>query len=245
MEKNLNTDNPAGRLLDILKKGQGISDTTPNKVAWGSLLDVDSNNLSLLMSRLGKVMELPDQIIHDIKSHYPTQKSSHKHWSTAVNNAFATQNLNGLWSEFKSKIDTHTIDYLSFSVDLLDMKGNTEVLSAEKLTEIHDSVQATLVSVIDSDLDPEVKKYIVKYLRKIIIAIEEYKISGAGPIIESVEGALGHMFVDEAYRNSIQQTEVGQQLISVLTCVASVVTIAVGLPNLPDALNFLLSAPTK
>ena len=60
-----------------------------------------------------------------------------------------------------------------------------------------------------------------------------------------MEGALGHAFVDENYRNSIQKTEIGKQLITVLTSVASVVTVAIGLPQLPDALNFLLSSPAN
>lgn len=244
-EFNLHTDNPAGRLLNILEKGKEIPISTPCKVAWGKLLDVKGDNLALLMSRLGKVMELPDQIINQIKSHYPNQNNTHQHWSQKINHAFASQNLNGSWKEFYAHIDAHTINYLSMSVDLLDMKDNTEILSAEKLSEIYNSVNSILVDVLDSDLELEVKKYIVKYLRKIIISIEEYKISGATPIIECVEGALGHAFVDENYRNSIQKTEIGKQLITVLTSVASVVTVAIGLPQLPDALNFLLSSPTN
>jgi hypothetical protein len=74
------------------------------------------------MSRLGKVMELPDLIIKDITESYPKQSSTHTHWSTTVNNGFMQQNLNGAWKEFIAHIDSHTISYLSMSADLLDMK---------------------------------------------------------------------------------------------------------------------------
>ena len=241
----MHTDNPAGRLLNILSEGKKRQVGSPSKTVWSELLEVESGNLPLLMSRLGKVMELPEQIINDIQTHYPNQNNTHKHWSTKVNTAFSKQNLNGSWQEFIRHIDSHTIDYLSMSVDLLDSKENTQVLSTEKLTEIHEKINGLLIEVMDMDLDESFKKYIVGYLRKIIISIEEYKISGATPIVESIESILGHAFIDENYRKNIVETDFGTKLITTLSAVASVVTIAVGLPQLPETFQFLLGAPSK
>jgi hypothetical protein len=56
----LKTDNVAGRLLDILVEGEKIEkNSTSSKEAWSKLLNMKADNPALLISRLGKVMELP------------------------------------------------------------------------------------------------------------------------------------------------------------------------------------------
>jgi len=239
----LHSDNPAARLLKIIEEGKGKSPNLKCRDVWYDLLDVDNSNPALLMSRLGKVMELPEQIIYSIQEHYPNQNATHKHWSTKVNSAFMQQNLNGIWQEFSRHIDTHTIDYLSMSADLLDMKETTQLISEPEISEIRCKIDELLIEAISIDIDPEFKKYIVKYLRKIIIAIDEYNISGVIPISETIESTFGHAFLDEKYRKNISETDFGNKVVSVLGAVASIVTIAVGLPQLPDTFQYLLGKP--
>lgn len=239
----MHTDNPAGRLLHLLTEGRNLNTNLVCKNAWAELLDIeDAENLALLMSRLGKVMELPEQIINLIKLHYPNQQNSHSHWSQKVNTAFAAQNLHGNWGQFIQQIDNHTINYLSMSVDLLDSKEMTKVLSDDELSDIYDSIHELKSTIIDTDLDDNFKKYIIRYLTKIMIAIEEYKITGALPIVESIESLFGHAFVDDNYRKNIKETEYGKHLVNILGSVASVVTIAVGLPELPNTFKLLLES---
>jgi hypothetical protein len=240
----LHSDNPAARLLKILEDGKKIDPNTKCRKAWHRLLDVEESNPALLMSRLGKLMEQPDLIIRDIKDNYPKQNSSHNHWSSKVNTAFMQQNLNGAWSEFIAHIDAHTIDYLSMSADLLDMKSSTQLMSEADINNIRSKVEELLNEAIDADIDMDFKKYVVRYLRKIVIAIDEYRISGAIPISESIESAFGHTFIDEKYRVNISSTEFGSKFLSALAAVASAVTIAVGLPQLPDTFQYLLTGPT-
>lgn len=241
----MHTDNPAGRLLHILQEGKKKQTSLACKAIWAELLDVKPDNLALLMSRLGKVMELPEQIINQIKIHYPNQNNTHKHWSAKVNTAFAQQNLNGKWSEFINHIDSHTIDYLSMSVDLLDVKEKTKILSDKELTEIHKKISDLVTEILKMELDENFKKYVLKFLRKVLTAIEEYKISGASPILEAMESTLGHAFIDENYRNNLSGTPVGSKIITALSAIASIVTIAVGLPQLSDTFSLLLENQTK
>jgi len=96
----MNTDNPAGRLLHILQECKKIPQHSTGREAWRKILNVNVNNDALLVSRLGKVMELPHQVINDIQNNFPNQKNSHKHWSAKVNTAFTQHDLNGQWSKF-------------------------------------------------------------------------------------------------------------------------------------------------
>jgi len=242
MEFPLHSDNPAARLLKILEDGKLIQPHVNCREAWQKLLNVERSDSALLMSRLGKVMELPDLIIKDITESYPKQSSTHTHWSTTVNNGFMQQNLNGAWKEFIAHIDSHTISYLSMSADLLDMKSSTQLMNDSDIKSIRSKAEELLNEAIDANLDPEFKKYVVRYLKKIVSAIDEYRVSGAIPISESIECAFGHAFVDEKYRKNISTTDFGSKFVSVLGAMASVVTIAVGLPQLPETFKYLLTA---
>lgn len=238
----MKTDNPAGRLLNLLEEGKNIGPNVKNRDAWGTLLEVEDSNSPLLMYRLGKVMELPKQVIEQIKLNFPNQQNTHSHWSTKVNQAFGVQNLNGKWNDFNQHIDQHTLDYLSMSVDMIDSKGYTQVISSEKLNEIHEKISNLRQDAIDSDeLDESFKKIISVYLQKILSAIDEYKISGAVPIMENIEQTLGRTFCDEAYRATIQRTKFGEKLLTTLTFVADITTISLGLPQISDGFQALLA----
>lgn len=236
----MKTDNTAGRLLNILIEGRKYSGSDTTQEVWNKLLNIEDNNLALLMSRLGKIMELPNQIIDDINNYYPNQEVSYIHWNQAVIKAFASQDLNGQWYTFIDHIDDHTTNYLTTSVLLLDNKENTKLLSDKEISDIKININILIDDIINLDIDNSFKKYMTKYLTKIIISIDEYKITGVSPILESLEVTLGHAFVDQNYRDNIQKTEFGAKLITTLTTVASIVTIAVGLPQLPDFSIYLL-----
>ncbi len=105
-------DNPAARLLVILESGKEHSAQTNCRNTWKNILGLEAEHDSVLMSRLGKVMELPDQIISTLKKDFPNQLSTYSHWSGQVNKAFFQQNLNGSWQEFIKHIDDHTLMYL-------------------------------------------------------------------------------------------------------------------------------------
>jgi hypothetical protein len=131
------------------------------------------------------------------------------------------------------------------AVDLLDMKEKTKILSESELIDIHKRISDLLEDIINMSLDDDVKKYIVRYLRKMLVAIEEYNISGSTPILEALENTLGHAFVDEKYKMAIKETALGTKLISALNVVASIVTVATGLPQLPIISQILLAGSSN
>ncbi|MBB5542819.1 hypothetical protein [Paraburkholderia fungorum] len=114
---DLTYDNPASWLLNILVAGKNIPVDKPCRRAWQQLLGVEEE--ALLMSRLGKVMELPHQIIALLQGHYPGRAASWQHWHSQVNSGLMQQNLNGQWNSFIGPIDAHSMTYLSMSADLL------------------------------------------------------------------------------------------------------------------------------
>ena len=233
-------DNPAARLLAILELGIQQDQNIKCREIWRKLLNVGSGEDALLMSRLGKIMELPEQTIQIIRKDLPNQKDTYRHWSAQVHKAFSEQNLNSAWQTFRQHIDPHTLTYLRLTADLIQMKSSTSILTGVNIQELKSKIDELLTEVLSSELDSEIKQHIARYLQKILISIDEYRISGALPIIESVEGAFGHAFFDESYRHAMATTEIGAKIVSALSALASAVTVALGAPQLPQAFQLLI-----
>lgn len=233
-------DNPAARLLAILEGGENIQANTNCRAAWHKLLNVPDGDAPLLMSRLGKVMELPQQIICIIDDHFPNQGNSYNHWSTQVNRGFAQQNINGHWDSFWQSIDSHTLNYLKLCADLIQTTTPTTLLNEDTVEEIRAKIDQLLNELLEGDFESEFTRFLSRALQRILIAVDEYRISGAVPIIESVETVFGHAFFDEAYRKQVSNTEFGKKMIAVLSSVASSVTIALGIPQLSESFQLVL-----
>lgn len=233
-------DNPAARLLAVLEAGQQKNQSMICREAWQQILGVEKGKDALLMSRIGKIMELPEQAIQILTRDFPNQANTFHHWNGKVNHAFSQQNLNAEWKSFQGYIDTHTLTYLRLTADLIQTKMPTKLLARETTDELRSQVDRLLSEVIEGDFAINVKEYVARYLRRLIIALDEYRISGALPVIEAVEGAFGHAFFDDEYRKSISGTPLGQEVVNVLSAVASAVTIALGAPQLPQAIQLML-----
>ncbi|MDR9497767.1 MAG: hypothetical protein RI556_01220 [Hydrogenovibrio sp.] len=232
-------DNPAARLLAILTDGHKHQRNAKCRDVWYKLLEVEPGEDALLMSRLGKVMELPDQVIRKIEEEFPNQTNTYAHWSSRVNKAFFQQNLNGEWKSFIELVDTHSLNYLSLSADLIQTKSPTTLLDNGTLEELNKKVFALFDELMNGDFDQEFKEYLGRALQRIGVAIQEYRISGALPVVEAIEATFGHAVLNEDYRKELS-SEFGQKVVSTLSAVASSVTIALGLPQLPQAIQLLI-----
>lgn len=232
-------DNPAARLLAILSEGKKIPIGDPCRTSWARLLETRESDAALLVSRIGKLMGLPQDIIDQTKELYPNQQPTWQHWLSKVNTAFSTQNLTGQWQTFIQHIDDHTITYLTMSASLLESRSSIKKLDISKIVELRETVDRLISSVIESDTEISLKKYVIHHLRQILNAIDEYKITGALPILDAVESTIGHAYLEKGYHSYLTSTEIGRQILDTLGAVANLVTIAVGIPVLTHSLQLL------
>ncbi|HUW28950.1 MAG TPA: hypothetical protein VMV97_10100 [Sulfuriferula sp.] len=234
----MNYDNPAARLLSLIEEGQKKNQSTNCRAVWQELLEVDDNN-PLLMSRLGKAMELPELIIKALVEEYPQQGNTWSHWEGQVNAAFMSQNLNATWASFSSLIDQHTVTYLRLASDLLQAKSNTKLIADDELLGTRAELDAVYKEVLGSNLADEVKKYLIRNLRKLILSIDEYKLTGALPLLDAIETTIGHAHLDKEYQHFLRDTALGKRLLDTLGAMANIVTVAIGIPQLSQAIILL------
>lgn len=160
----MNYDNPAARLLALLQAGKVYPVNQNCRAVWERLLEAPGNP-SLLMARLGKVMELPAQIVEAIQQAYPDEANTWAHWEAQVNAAFMVQNLHAEWKSFINNIDDHSLTYLRMTSNMLASKSTTKLIASDDLKSIRSELDSILLELLSSAQPEELKKYLARNIR--------------------------------------------------------------------------------
>lgn len=231
----MNYDNPAARLLALLLAGRQKKKDNPCRAVWEELLDAQGNP-PLLMARLGKVMELPSLIIESVQQAFPDEGNTWSYWESRVNGGFMVQNLHAGWETFINNIDDHTITYLRMTSNLLASRSTTKLIASDSLNSIRGELQSILDDLMNSDQPDDIKKYLARNIRRMIVSIDEYRLTGALPLLDAIDTTIGHAALEKGYKSFLTDTELGKRILDTLSSMANVVTVAVGIPQLTVAL---------
>ena len=241
----LKIDNPAKRLLDILNAVKEISSTTTGRTAWRKIIKAPNINESLLNTRLGKIMGLPERIIQTLNDHFPEYNSLSTHWLEKTESAFYNHSLGGIWSNFISHIDDQTISELTLLSMVFETRGSHDVISEDEVERLITKVNDLRNDIRSSDLSTNLKNMLLRQLAQLYEALETYSVLGIEPLMDAVQSTVGLAVINEEYRNEISTeatNEFGERISSVLGEIANVITVVGALPALPvviqTALNF-------
>lgn len=242
MEKENEKDNPAVRLLAILDEGKTLvakyvknPNSLTGKQAWKNILKIEESSTievhCLLLRRLGKVMELPSEIVERVKECHPGHEQTCNYWVNRVTNGLIKQNLDAPFSNFIGTIDDHCINYLTLTSTLLDQSLNNKVIGSDELLSIRTQFLDIYKEILSSqEIDNEnMRRYLLKYLKNLINVIDEYFITGAEPILDEIQSAIGHAYLNSDYSKFLKDTEIGKKIINTLAAAASIVTVAQGM----------------
>lgn len=114
-------------------------------------------------------------------------------------------------------------------VELLEVRLIIKWLDVEVVKDFWNKVDELLCSVIDLSFDVVIKKYIIYYLCKILVLIEEYKIIGVLLILDVVELMIGYVYFDEIYCDVLKDIDVGRDIFIIFVVVVNIVMVVVGL----------------
>ena len=224
-------DNPASRFLAVIEKGQTFPKTDNCLATWRALLGPGCSDV-VVVARLGKFMVLMEEVVGLLQKYYPDHRDMVAYWTSQVNSAFMTQNLQGQWATFMDRVDGHAVNYIRSSASLLQSKIDSQLISDEQLAELRSGLEALINRVLELKIDSELKRYVLLYLHRIISSIDEYKITGAAGILQSMEAMIGHASFDVSYKDFFRDHEVGKAICNWIATAANLVTVAVALPQL-------------
>lgn len=216
--------NPASRLLDVLIEAQGISRTITTRQAWTKILDAGKST-ALMHERLSKVMNLSEETFQLVNELFPRQARASQTWKTALDTGFLNQEMNGQFESFIAHVSSTAIDHLTSAAELLEFKSPSKLTSLQ-IQEFIKSLNELVEEVLSGDLEIKVREYLARSLRKIVTALEEYRLGGEIPIISSIDALLGHSAFDSDYRSAISETTVGSKILNILGGIADAVTVA-------------------
>lgn len=228
-------DNPAGRLLEILTAVSKYDKTTDARTVWTEVFSLPRNELSpLLTARLAQAMLLPYEAVSLLAEEHPELPTPS--WALKVCAAFQVHNVHGAIDSFKSSINAETLANLQTSAVLLDKGSKRKTLSQSELAEMKEAIALVLQDVLEAtEIPDDLRVYLGRALRKIITAIEEYELTGATPILEAIEQAVGHAMVDPVYKSFLTDADLGKRVFEALQAAAGIVTVATGMPLLMQA----------
>ncbi len=232
------TDNAASRLHELLGKAKAIDPNNASVHAWGQLLQAEQNP-ALLLSRLGKVISLPEEISSILSNSVNTTPGVVNHISSQFFAAFSAHKFGEKWEGFITRIDDHMMNYLALASTLLETQVTTKRLENGELEGLRASFVELLDKLRSSELPARLKSYVVLQLHDLISSLDDYFITGAEPILERIEATIGHTYIDPEYRNFIKDHDLGKSLLECLGAAANLVTVAVGIPQLTQLIHLL------
>jgi hypothetical protein len=172
-------------------------------------------------------MKLPLAVVEALRVSKPDD-NSFSYWYSRVNKAFSQQNLQESWQSFIGHIDDHVITYLDMTARILEVSAAQSVIAQEGLGEIRRTLTEVLDSLVDSKADKDVLRYVQRVIHALIESIDQYSITGAIPIADATDAAMGHALLNVAYREFLKETDAGKTFVGVLHRMATEIAKASG-----------------
>ena len=233
-------DNPAGRLLAILEEAKKRPANTGCRKQWHEILKTTTE--AQLMTALGKVMLLPDQAFDQLHQYYPAHQIRADHWRSQINSAFLHQQLQGHWETFIAHFDDHTINYLTQSSVMLELKSKAKIIDADELAKWKGQLNKIIEDILASEKPKELKLFLVKNLSRLVQAIDDYRLTGVMPLVEAMDATYGHCFFNTDYKDFLSKDQIGKRIVEAIQTISNVVTVATGYTQLaPPAIAAFLA----
>jgi hypothetical protein len=224
-----NSNNPAGRLYNLFEKGKKPSYKKDRvREVWTDLLYVPKNDNSILLGRIGRVMALPPLIEKKIRQEEDIDHSVYLRWLPKVSNAFKLLNLEAPWHNFIEPIDQMTLYGLEICSEQLSRKQPELEIKTGDIEKIKNEVEKLLQEIISSDIEKNLKDFLLNHIGKIKNAIEEYEFEGVVPLQKAFESTIGAISLHPEIHEKIKSSKHREGFWTFLTRVALVLSLVVG-----------------
>ena len=201
-------NNPAGRLLEIVKKGKGIGDQVKTIEAWSDIFDVPKGNVPLLLKRISDFYALPDEIEREIKEIGEANAPLYLDWRSKANGAFTNLNLTNNWNAtFKVRFDDKAVYGIKFCDDLLSKQRPERTVPIEELNNLSKKVEELLNLIEEENIDQPTKDYIKERLVDIQMALGGVPTLGIRAIEKEFQVVVGSLAINKTYNLQSEGSE--------------------------------------
>jgi len=238
-------NNPAARFHSLLKKGQSQKKDEQCAKVWGNILDVPSGDTSLLLRRMGHVMELPSLIALEIRELPNVNHDIHLKWLPRVNASIGIMNFQNPWKTFIDRFDAEILYGIEICADALSRSRPEKIISESLLKELSDKVAKLQEELSNEDIPISVANFIMERLEEIRLALEEYPYRGSAPLERALENTVGKVVICPTIYKECQSSNYGKKFWELMGYLAISVTITTGAIQIGKDVVSLLPSPEK
>ena len=168
------------------------------KQVWNLVLDIQrpdqTFDSSLVLLRVSQVVHLVDECKELISQHTEIPQEMYLEPFLAAGMALSTLNLEETWEDFIHRLPPDSVKSMLYTSNYLSRDHAEEVIEEEILEELLADVAEIFEKVIDSELEDDLKTFLVDALDDIRTAILGYRIQGLAGLKSALDSTLGSAF---------------------------------------------------
>lgn len=226
-------DSSTRHLLNVLIAARDLSIDTSFISGWkrvfGTQSDIETNR------KIGLIYRLIDSAAQEVLQIDPDQSSSVDHWRNQLYSGF-THASAMKWPEFKKFIDDHTINYLKMQATLVEITNQESAIDPEELDRARALLVEAISEILSSNLSPSSKAALTRKLKLLIIAIDDYSMTGNEAIFIQFKSTI----YDFAASAEVREKGLGEKLAQAVEILANIIASANGLQQLAAPVAKLL-----
>lgn len=221
------TNNPAGRLHELLVAARAVSPQKGMKAIWMEVLEADGD--ATLLRRLGQVYTLPGDIRSQVKAH-PEENEELLLRPLVKVEAGLQLPFGAKGQQLRQTVDDAALIGLEWTSERLSQVRGEPAVAEDDLKQLQVLVQELFEEVLRAEIDDELRTFLLRHLQTMEAAIEEVRICGVSAIRDVVEATVGGIGLRMMSRGD-ESSDEGNRLRTKLARVAARAALLVGLTN--------------
>lgn len=230
----------AKKLYSILKQACDHDFKTPMIDVWTKVLGARSKDHNEVSDKLLQLFAL----FNDVKDDINTLENNEK-YRRALNN-IQTSILRqppistGEWKLVKTAIREEMLDLIDACGDLMISQGRgINEITPEQLEDLKQQINDLVKEIQDSEIDKDIKNFIINKLMRIKETIINYPIRGASGISKANEQALGGILLKCSQKYK-KLTEPIEKVVNTLIKINGIIGVGERLSSFPEMIQKLL-----
>ena len=208
-------NNPAARLHNILKLCKSLANEMGGKPmvqAWRKVFSLDDDVEDIVvMSKVGRVYGLPSQISDEIKQFEDLDHTLYLGWKNDLAQAFQAISFTNAFSGFTNKLSDSLLINIQFCAHELSKRCPEKIVDDAQLAELKEAVYTLYQEVQKANLATELSRYLLDHLYLMIEAIDNYLITGARALQNSIDNIVGTVITNQKVATAVKDSPVGNK----------------------------------
>lgn len=232
-------DNPAGRLFDVLSEAVEQPNNWNARKAWSSVFNISEANTGEILRELAEVINQIENAVRDVNG-LPNEETKELFLEplSELEGVFSIIRLDETWQGFKKRIPNNTMDKLKYTAVKLSEFSREIVLESEELDDLRTSVERVIEQTINSNIDDDLRKVLVRDLEYIRRSIISYRLRGTEGLVEVADLTLGTI-ARESQTSTAEESKTLSEVWGVLTKLYTAACMAEKVASLPGVSEIL------